>query len=41
MSPKKAEKPQDALCIKVFSINAESQKTPAECRLHLPLKFLL
>ena len=33
MSLKKAEKPQDVLYIKVASINTESQKTPAECRL--------
>ena len=33
MSLKKVEKLQDILCIKVFLINAESQKTPAECRL--------
>jgi hypothetical protein len=33
MSLKKAEKLQDVLCIKGSSINAESQKTPAECRL--------
>jgi hypothetical protein len=32
MSLKKAEKLQDVLCIKGSSINAESQKTPAECR---------
>ena len=32
MSLKKAEKPQDVLYIKVASINTESQKTPAECR---------
>ena len=35
MSLKKAEKLQDVLCIKGSSINAESQKTPAECRLYL------
>jgi len=34
MSLKKAEKLQDVLCIKGSSINAESQKTPAECRLN-------
>ena len=34
MSLKKAEKPQDVLYIKVASINTESQKTPAECRLN-------
>ena len=34
MSLKKAEKPQDVLYIKVASINTESQKTPAECRVH-------
>ena len=33
MSLKKAEKPQDVLYIKVASINTESQKTPAECRI--------
>jgi hypothetical protein len=33
MSLKKAEKLQDVLCIKGSSINAESQKTPAECRM--------
>jgi len=32
MSLKKAGKFQDSLCVKVFSINAESQKTPGECR---------
>ena len=37
MSLKKAEKPQDVLYIKVASINTESQKTPAECRI---LSFL-
>ena len=34
MSLKKAEKPQDVLYIKVASINTESQKTPAECRVY-------
>ena len=35
MSLKKAEKPQDVLYIKVASINTESQKTPAECRIDI------
>jgi asparagine synthase (glutamine-hydrolysing) len=40
MSLKKAEKLQDVLCIKVSSINAESQKTPAECRLIRQKRYL-
>ena len=40
MSLKKAEKPQDVLYIKVASINTESQKTPAECRLYTTLILL-
>ena len=34
MSLKKAEKAQNVLLAKVSSINTESQKTPAECRLY-------
>ena len=34
MSLKKVEKAQNVLLAKVSSINTESQKTPAECRLY-------
>ena len=36
MSLKKVEKAQNVLLVKVSSINTESQKTPAECRLEKP-----
>ena len=33
MSLKKTGKSQNAFSIRIFPINADSQKTPAECRL--------
>jgi hypothetical protein len=34
MSLKKTGKSQNAFSIRIFPINADSQKTPAECRFH-------
>jgi hypothetical protein len=34
MSLKKTGKSQNAFSIRIFPINADSQKTPAECRLN-------